>query len=434
VFYGNPVYPSLGALFPSDPWSEAAAYKFKWSYQEGQMWAPTRDLEGLLETAQALFTFSFIPNDWPRFHKHVPVFGSLFTLLLPALLVLRKTGRIWLVVLWIHVGVFAWYSVHHQDRYLQALVPLMSACVAATLGLIWKTFGNAVRGLVCVLVALQVVWGGDVYFFETHAMARSPIKKVVDMLSSGFTRDYEERFRVQSRYQRIGEAVPKGSRVLFHEHNMHLGVGTETVLDKHQWQLGIDYAAAGSPEGIRKLLLGLGVTHVYYVPGRSDTIDTLAGDILFHDFVSQHGQDPQRVGGGIVATVPTTPITKPLRDWVVSLSCGRAPHPGLYRLSALAVPPYGPEKDHYGRAEESGSDLESALEWLPRADFVVYDTNCGKRPPPVVSAAFEELFSRKGQAIWRRRAARERPFVRERPEPSGTPSEEDHDDAEAPEH
>jgi hypothetical protein len=362
------------------------------------------------------------------------VFGSLFTLLLPALLVLRGTRRIWLVVLWIHVGVFAWYSVHHQDRYLQALVPLMAGCVAATLGLVWKSFGNAVRGLVCVLVALQVVWGGDVYFFETHAMARSPIKKVVDMLSSGFTRDYEERFKVQSRYQRIGEAVPEGSRVLFHEHNMHLGVRRETVLDKHQWQLGIDYAAAGSPEGVRALLVGLGVTHVYYVPGRSDTIDSLAGDILFHEFVTQHGEQPQRVSGGIVVTVPTTKLTKPFRDTVLSLSCGKPPHPGLYRLSALAVPPYGPQKDRYGRAEESGSDQESALEWLPQAQFVVFDTRCGKRPQAVVTGAFDELFSRKGQSVWRRRAPRERAPARERGELGAPAAEDAADEAEDPEH
>ena len=429
VFYGNPVYPSLGALFPSEPWSEAAAYKFKWSYQEGQMWAPSRDWDGLLETLQALFNFSFVPNDWPRFHGKVPVFGSLFTLLLPVFFVLRGTRRIWLVVLWIHVGIFAWYSVHHQDRYLQALVPLMSGCVAVALSLLWRHFGALVRGLACLLVGLQVVWGGDVYFFETHAMARAPIKKVLDILSSGFTKDFEERFKVQGRYRSIGSATPEGSRVLFHEHNMHLGVGRETVLDKHQWQLGIDYARAGSPEAIRKLLLELGVTHAWYIPGRSDTIDTLAGDILFHEFVSQHGQEPARVGGGTLVVVPKNPLTKPFRDRVVALTCGRAPHPGLYRLSALAVPPYGPEKERYGRAERSGSDVESALEWLSDADFAVFDERCAKRPPPPVTAAFDEFFSRKGLSIWRRRTARERP-AKERPD--AVPAEEDREDAEPP--
>jgi len=437
VFYGNPVYPSLGRFFPSEPWSEAAAYKFKWSYQEGQMWAPSRDLDGLLETFRALFTFSFIPNDWPRFHRDVPVFGSLYTLFLPLLLLLKGTKRLWLLALWIHVGVFAWYSVHHQDRYLQGLLPLMAGSVAATLWLVWRSFGKLVRGLVCALVALQVIWGGDVYFIETHAMARAPLKKVLDTLSGGFTRDYEARFKVQQRYQDIGRALPKGARILFHEHNMHLGVNAEAVLDKHQWQLGIDYARAATPEGVRKLLVGLGVTHVWWIPGRSDTIDTLAGDIVFHEFATTYAEKSQRVGGGVLFEVAQKPFDKPFRDRVVSLSCGRAPHSGLYALSALAVPPYGPEKDHYGRALRTVSDPEGAIQFLGEADFVVVDRGCDKRPPRQVTADFEQLFERKGQQIWRRKqdSDQKRPPVRERPgaEPRVAPEpDETHDEPNGP--
>ncbi|MDQ2643823.1 MAG: hypothetical protein M3020_08425 [Myxococcota bacterium] len=423
IFFGNPVYPSLGRLFPSEPWSEAAAYKFKWSYQEGQMWAPSRDLDGLLETFRALFTFSFIPNDWHKFHRDVPVFGSLYTLFLPALLFLKGTRRIWLLALWIHVGVFAWYSVHHQDRYLQGLLPLMAGSLAATLWLVWHSFGRVVRGLVCALVALQVVWGGDVYFFETHAMARAPIKKVLDILSSGFTKDFEERFKVQERYQEIGRALPKGARILFHEQNMHLGVNAESVLDKHQWQLGIDYALAGTPEGVRKLLTGLGVTHVYFIPGRSDTIDTLAGDIVFHEFATSYAEKAQRVGGGILFEVAKKPFTKPFRDRVVSLSCGRAPHSGLYALSALAVPPYGPLKDRFDRALRVVAEPEAALQFLSEVDLVVFDKGCDKRPPRQVTAEFEQLFERKGQQIWRRKQLGDRPKPPTRERPGAVPRE-----------
>jgi hypothetical protein len=285
--------------------------------------------------------------------------------------------------------------------------------------------------LVSGIVALQVVWGGDVYFFQTHAMAKSPIKKVVDILSSGFTRDYEERFKVQTRYQAIGAAVPKGSRILFHEHNMHLGVGTESLLDKHQWQLGLDYAHAGSPEGVRKLLVSVGATHVYFIPGRSDTIDTLAGDIIFHEFVTNHATDSRRVGGGTLVTVPKEPSSRLFRDRAVVLSCGRAPFPGLYELSALAVPPYGPDKDRFGRAERTGSDLESALSWLPEVDFVVLDTGCAKRPPEELLGDFEQLFERKVHSVWRRKLPRERLPARQRRAPVAP--EESHDDAEAEE-
>jgi hypothetical protein len=210
---------------------------------------------------------------------------------------------------------------------------------------------------------------------------------------------------------------------------MHLGVGRETVLDKHQWQLGLDYANAGSPEGVRKLLRDVGVTHVYFVPGRSDTIDSLAGDLIFHEFAANHAASSKRVGGGLVFAVPAAPTSKPFRDRVLVLSCGKAPFPGLYRLGALAVPPYGPEKDRFGRAERAASDVDSALEWLPEADFVVFDTRCDDAPPVAVSAAFDELFSRKGHAIWRRKAGRSPHVPRERA--GARAPDEDPEDAEA---
>ena len=49
-------------------------------------------------------------------------------------LFLKGTRRLWLLALWIHVGVFAWYSVHHQDRYLQGLLPLMAGWAGDALG------------------------------------------------------------------------------------------------------------------------------------------------------------------------------------------------------------------------------------------------------------------------------------------------------------
>ncbi|HET9957384.1 MAG TPA: hypothetical protein VFQ61_22955, partial [Polyangiaceae bacterium] len=73
VWYGDPLYPSLHRFFPSHPWSEAAAYKLKWAYSERQMWAPKHDLQGLIATLKALFTYSFVPNNWKALHRDVPV-------------------------------------------------------------------------------------------------------------------------------------------------------------------------------------------------------------------------------------------------------------------------------------------------------------------------------------------------------------------------
>ena len=62
---------------------------FHWGYQEHQFWRPERSWEGLRETFGALLDYSFVPNDYRRYRRDVPVFGSLFTLLLAPLMVLR---------------------------------------------------------------------------------------------------------------------------------------------------------------------------------------------------------------------------------------------------------------------------------------------------------------------------------------------------------
>jgi len=60
---------------------------------EDQLWRPDLNWAGIKESLKVLLTYSFEPNDWTAFHGKVPVFGSLFTLLLFCLPFLRG-GRI----------------------------------------------------------------------------------------------------------------------------------------------------------------------------------------------------------------------------------------------------------------------------------------------------------------------------------------------------
>jgi hypothetical protein len=117
VWYGDPVYPLMPKRFSPHPWTADAADRFAW-FVESQLWKPTRDWAGVKDTVKAMFTYSFIPNDWPKFHGAVPTFGSLFTLTLFCLPFLRGAKRLWALFLAAHVGLFVWYSTHHQDRYL----------------------------------------------------------------------------------------------------------------------------------------------------------------------------------------------------------------------------------------------------------------------------------------------------------------------------
>lgn len=431
VFYGDPLYPVLNRFLSLDPFTDQAAYRLKYGYLEGKMWAPSRDLEGLVATFKTLVTFSFKPNDWKHLHGVVPVFGSLFTLLLVALPFLRKTKRIWLLVAWIHVAIFAWYSVHHQDRYLQGLLPLMAAVTAAIALLVWRAYGPIVRALLVSLFCLQIVWGGDVWFLQSHAFGGSPIKKVVDLISAGYSKNYDDRFAVQSQWQRIGQAIPKGSKLLlhlFHEHHAHLGTGVETVLDNYLWQFGIEHGAAGSPEGVRKALRELGVTHVYASPAtKSDGVNSFAADILFFELAGQQTLKRRNMGSGVLGELPDEPLRAPFEDSVAVFRCSAPGLPrGLYRVSELRTLPFGPDKAKFPKPIAPAATNAEVEALLDRAGYVIVEKKCsGDARPAALARSYELMLERNGYANWpvteiyRRRGRTQAGAATPRPTPAG---------------
>lgn len=434
IWYGDPLYPSLNRWFSPRPWSEDAAYRFRWGYQDAQMWAPERNLEGLLETFQALFTYSFEPNNWKRFHRDVPVFGSLFTLLLVCLPFCRGTRRIWALVGWVHLAIFAWFSVHHQDRYLQGILPIMAAVTAAISILIWRQHAPLARPALALLVGLQLVWGGDVYFFQTHAMARSPIKKVVDLLSAGFERKYEARFQVQGGFQAIGKLVPEDARLLLHETNINLGTGVTTVLDNPGWQYAIEYGKTDGPRGVHELLARMQVTHVFAKTEKSKGSDSVAGDIRFFDFLRRRGENPVSVNGGILVTVGAPP-SGDFDDSVAVLSCGRDYRPGLYEVGDLATPPFGPRMKELPAPREEADIPEDAAELVERAEYVVADTSCFDGPVPGLRERHTLLIKRAGSRAMRAYELWARGKfdpARSRPAPPGGKEEETPDEPDGP--
>ncbi|MDC3958602.1 glycosyltransferase family 39 protein [Polyangium jinanense] len=398
LFYGDPFYPLLGAKLHAHPFTDQAAYRFKYGYAEGLLWKPTRDLKGLLQTLVALVDFSFVPNDWPKFHGKVPVFGSMFTLLLGCLPFLKKAKRIWLVVLLVHVGIFIWYSVHHQDRYLQALMPYMAAVTAAIALSVWRSFGTGARVALATLFGLQIVWGGDVYFIQTHAHARSPLKNSIDLLSAGFEKKHDARFGIQQHWQEVGQATPPQSRLLLHiwpDHHAHLGTMRHTVLDAYLWQFGVEYGAAGSTEGVRTMLRDLGVTHVLAEPDKeSDGANSIAADLLFWDFAT-HLRERKTIGQGLLGKVPEEPIQAPFDDLTAVLSCtAKAPAKGLFHVRDLRVLPFGPIG--FPAPIKPAKTKEEAEALLAHAHFVVLEEGCKEIGKPAgITRAFDLVTHRR---------------------------------------
>jgi hypothetical protein len=376
IWHGNPVYPQFGDLFPSRPWSSWSSYKFEHEYSDLQMWQPPRTFEGFLRSLLATIDFSFLPNDWAKFHGKRPVFGSLFTLFVPWLLLLRGTRKVWLLVAGIHVAVFTWYWVHHQDRYLQAILPIMAAATAAIVILIFRQLRSLGRLSAGVLITVQLAVAADCYFLPTHAMTGSAVKRVVELLGMGHTGKFGERFGIEVKMTALGERLPPGAKVLFHEQQSHLGAGHASVQDTGFWVYGIDYGRSGSPAAMHRLLKDLGITHIFHSTTKSLGMDTLAGDFMFFDYVYRRAQHPQQFEGSRLVDVPDTLSDSSFADRAVVLNCASGYHASLHQVAALALPAYGPKSRTGFPSLEETSQRSQASKWFDMADFVAADPKC----------------------------------------------------------
>jgi hypothetical protein len=392
ISHGDPVYPVLNRFLNVRPWTSESAYRLKWAYEEANMWQPPRTMDGVVSSLKALFTFSFVPNDWGKLHGRTPVFGSLFTLLLPCLIVCRGRLRLWGLVGWVHFSILCWYWVHHQDRYLQGIMPLMAAATAALLILAWRT-GLVASVALSLLVALQVVWGGDVYFFQTHSMTKSPLKKSIDLLSAGFEGNYDKRFAVQGQFQAVARELPKHARVLVHDENNHLGLEAQSIMDRFPFEYGISYGLQPTPRAVFDLYRSLGATHILWAP-RSKGTDSLAGDIMFYDFALRRAHSLGTPGGMRLAQMPDKPPSEPFNDTVAVFSCSGSYPTGLYPVSALRVPVYGPrQRDFPGEpARPMPDDWTESLANV--AEIAATEDRCFHEERELARLGFEKAVSR----------------------------------------
>lgn len=377
VWHGDPIYPFLHRWLPVHPWNpDAPALTVAFT---DQLWKPKGALaERIVETGAALATFSFKPNDWWGFHRDVPVFGFLFTLCTLLLPFVRR-GRVWALFLAGYTGLFAWYWVSHQDRYLQILVPWMAAASAVILVVVWRS-DRLVRIPLTTLVLLQVVWGLDIPFLETHAMNTSPTGAVVKLLSSGYWKDDSPRTRVFLPFSDFAAVLPPGSRLLAHEQHNITGIGATAVYDWPGYQGAISYARMKTPRDLYRLLLDLGITHLLWCQGLSQGYDMLAGDLKFHYFVMHHAHPVARYGDLVVARLGDIPAPgAEFPDRVIYIGSGGRYGSGLYSLGAFTVPEYGthPRSEYLPPLDRRVDD-----EAIRAADFVVRERSAGGSPLP----------------------------------------------------
>ncbi len=343
AWHGDPLYPFLYQHLHLRPWTADSAHLVE-TVLEPALWKPRGPLLSRIDqTLPVLLNFSFKPNDFGNWNDLLPMFGSLFTLVLPALPFLRFPRRAWALVLAAHVGVGAWYWTHHQDRYLIMIVPWMAAVVAAVIVLVWR-MGILPRLALLCMVGLELIWGAGASFLPIHPMVGDTmLKRATDFIHSGFRWNGADRFRTYEPWSLVGPSLPKNAKVLIHDARLHLGIGAMSVSDfGGAFQGGISYGRWPSPAQMYGHLTAMGVTHILWIPGSTDSMDSLAGELMFYDFVNRQVEPARDIGNLRVAAMPRRPVKdEGWRDTVAVLACGGGYDTGVYHVGQLTISSVG---------------------------------------------------------------------------------------------
>src|SRR5262249_51609932 len=156
---------------PSTPYVHDAQKQIDYLFADARFHPPKLFSKRLRMALEMVFTFSFTPH-YALWTGGRPTFGSLPTLLLPALSFIGRARKL-CVGMGVCLGaLFVWAMTFWIDRNLQTFMPLMAAVVGALIFRVWRV-GVLARIGVAALVALQIVWAGDWYFSGSDRIANA---------------------------------------------------------------------------------------------------------------------------------------------------------------------------------------------------------------------------------------------------------------------
>jgi hypothetical protein len=340
VFHHNPVYPFMQGFFTrSTPTLPNADFLFKQTITDPR-WRPQGTLwEKFVHGCKLFVQFSFEPHY--SFTRNVPAFGSLFTLLSPALIVVRNS-RLLIATVIASGALLLWGMLYNVDRNLQIFMPLFVCVTAALIVLIWRIGILARVGLIPLLL-FQIIWGGDAFFYSEHDRVRSAI----DLIRSGYEGRASTRFAgYRSEYLAIGRALPRDARLMIHTSHVNLGIDREVVLDWIGYQALISYDNVHTPRELFDYYHALGITHFLYETGRR-LAGTKQEEVVWTAFITRYAESVASFSGYRLLRMPASAPAVETSYRVATLGLSGYAD-GIYPIAALNVDEYLPgEFKHY---------------------------------------------------------------------------------------
>ena len=384
IFYRDPVYPLAQELFPNvRPSVPNAVFLFNNVFTD-QNWVPRGTVvEKIKRALELTLTFSFEPHY--SFTKNFPVFGALFTLLLPALVFIRRRGPKVLGAFAGMAALFIWGLTFNVDRNLQVFMPILVATTAAILIEIWR-LGWLCRVAVAPVVLFQVVWGADAFFYSSQDRIRSAL----DLIGSGYAGSGKTRFdRYRASYVALGKALPLDATVLLHGSHISLGIDRRLILDWAGFQGLISYSQVRNTHELWHLYRGLGVTHLLYAPGERPA-GSIQEEIVFQTLVHGLDRPVSSAGGYRMHRLPSQP--PPVEPPYKVLTLGLYGYgSGVFVIDQLSTNEYvGPAKRRYAQPLAPAPSVAGALETLD-VDAVV--VGAGASLNPAQNAFLRDRFS-----------------------------------------
>ncbi len=332
LFHHNPIYPFAQAVFPTVPFHERSVLLFEQAFPDRGYLPQSEGLKMLWDAVVLFFTHSFEPHY--SFTKDYLSVGSLFTLLLPCALFVPKARRIGIGIAVCGLAFMVWGCTYIADRYLQDFNALPIAITAALIYRVGSLGPLARLGLV-PLIAAQLVWGADGWFYSGHQR----LVAASDLIRSGFEgkRTAEQRYPQRNAYLQLSDATPEDAVILARNFRTTLGIDRTILSDVQSFQSYIWYDPVRSPKELYDLYRSKGVTHLIYPPNNRPP-STAQASVLFADLVrSRPKNQRQRFGGLELVTLDARGPEPTSAAYEVVVMGAPGYVPGKYRVEQLNV-------------------------------------------------------------------------------------------------